>query len=193
MLAWLAERVREPRFRLAALAWLALALVHSLAVDAPLSALFRESAHPASGVPSLLALAAAAAWTGWLRAELRARARQGLGRVPGQRHAPRPPADAARARRGREPARDRGRVADAARARPELGLGPRRGDRPLGRDRDRPDVAGQRLAGLTWAGATVALAVLYDVNSLSGDARWGSLARRRGDGARSPRCSTSAS
>src|SRR5439155_9055398 len=65
VLAWLAQRLREPRFRLAALAWLTLALLHALTFDSPLSKLFTPTDHPASGVPSLLALLVAAGMTGW--------------------------------------------------------------------------------------------------------------------------------
>ena len=93
VLAWLAERLREPRFRIAALAWLALALLHSLAFDAPVSLLFHETAH------SRLRRAEPARADRGRRAHgpaarrLRARARQELGRVRRQRHAPRPPPD----------------------------------------------------------------------------------------------------
>jgi hypothetical protein len=176
VLAWLAERVREPRFRVAALAWLGLALVHALTVDAPLSLLFRENDHPARGVPSLLALAAAAAWTAWLRA--------GFEREPGRGwaafavnvmlHVGRQTRlvlavaaslltleAASLALLGLVPGWDRGHVA-------VTGLW---GAVAIGLL-----LAGRRLPGLAWAGATVALAGLYDVTSLTGGARWDGLA-----------------
>jgi uncharacterized membrane protein len=61
VLAWLARRLRELRFQVAALAYGALALVHALAFEAPLSHLFAATEHPAAGAPSLLAVAAALA------------------------------------------------------------------------------------------------------------------------------------
>jgi uncharacterized membrane protein len=42
-LAWLARRIEEPRFQLAALGWLTLAYAHALAIDAPLTKLFVEN------------------------------------------------------------------------------------------------------------------------------------------------------
>jgi Predicted membrane protein (DUF2339) len=73
VLAWLAIRLREPRFQFAALAWIGLALLHVLAFDSPLSRLFERNDHPAAGVPSLLALVAASALVGWFaeRKEIR--------------------------------------------------------------------------------------------------------------------------
>jgi uncharacterized membrane protein len=73
VLAWLARRVREPRFQLAALAWLALALVHTLTIDAPFARLFVENPHPATGVPSVLAAALAALLVGLAAFERTAR------------------------------------------------------------------------------------------------------------------------
>ncbi len=67
VLAWLARRLREIRFQVAALAYLALGLIHALAVEAPVSRLFEVSDHPGAGIPSLgalaLASAAVALWT----------------------------------------------------------------------------------------------------------------------------------
>jgi uncharacterized membrane protein len=65
VLAWLAYR-QAPRFQLPALAYLVLALAHTVAVDAQPKELFVASAHPASGVPSLLAVLAAALAVGLL-------------------------------------------------------------------------------------------------------------------------------
>jgi uncharacterized membrane protein len=66
-LAWLARRMRELRYQLAALAYLALALGHALVVDAPLSRLFEVADHPAAGIWSVVAVAIAssaiALWT----------------------------------------------------------------------------------------------------------------------------------
>jgi uncharacterized membrane protein len=66
VLAWLAVRAREPRIQLGALAYLTLATGHAVSVDAPLRRLFVSSDHPAAGVVSVVAAAAAAfvcAWT----------------------------------------------------------------------------------------------------------------------------------
>jgi Predicted membrane protein (DUF2339) len=59
-LAVAARLLRERRFQLVALGYLALATVHAFATEAQLDRLFVPFAHPASGVPSLVALAAAA-------------------------------------------------------------------------------------------------------------------------------------
>src|SRR5262249_28635249 len=59
--AWLASRVREVRFQVSALAYLGLALVHTLVFEAPPSKLFAFSERPASGVASVVAVALAAA------------------------------------------------------------------------------------------------------------------------------------
>jgi len=60
VLAWLAVRTREVRFQLGAIAYLVLATVHALAIDAPLGSLF-DAHHPAAGAISVLAAALAAA------------------------------------------------------------------------------------------------------------------------------------
>ena len=60
-LAWLADRTREPRFQLAAFAYLALAGIHALAIDAQPRRLLEVSPHPAAGVAAVVAAAAAAA------------------------------------------------------------------------------------------------------------------------------------
>lgn len=49
VLAWLARRAGELRYQLAAHAYLTAALVHALALDAPLRQLYEASPHPASG------------------------------------------------------------------------------------------------------------------------------------------------
>jgi hypothetical protein len=59
-LAVAARLLRERRFQLVALGYLALATIHAFATEAQLDRLFLPFAHPASGVPSLVALAAAA-------------------------------------------------------------------------------------------------------------------------------------
>ena len=59
ILAWLARRIDEPRFQLASLAWLALAFVHGISYDAPLSKLFVENTDSYTAMPSVVALAAA--------------------------------------------------------------------------------------------------------------------------------------
>ena len=129
MLAWLAERIAEPRFRLAALAWLGLAFGRGkLAVDAPLVRVVPgESDHPASrrAEPARL-WPPLAAWTAWLRVGF------GSGE-PGRRRGLRSRSTSCSTSAGRRgscsssPLRvcnhDRGRVADAARARPGLGPG----------------------------------------------------------------------
>ena len=60
-LAWVARRLREPRFQLAALLWLGLAFLHGLSSDAPLTRLFIENDEPWRSVPSATALSLAAA------------------------------------------------------------------------------------------------------------------------------------
>ncbi|HEY2354970.1 MAG TPA: DUF2339 domain-containing protein [Gaiellaceae bacterium] len=59
-LAWLASTVREIRFQIWSLVYLGLALVHAL-VDAPPHHLTEAVAHPAAGVGTIVAVAAAAA------------------------------------------------------------------------------------------------------------------------------------
>jgi uncharacterized membrane protein len=65
ILAWLAERTRERRFQLAAVAYLALAFGYALVVEAPPKNLFEVNDHPASGGLSLLAVAIAAVALAW--------------------------------------------------------------------------------------------------------------------------------
>ena len=176
VLAWLAVRLREPRFRLAALAWLTLALLHSLAFDAPVSLLFHETAHPASAVPSLLALIAAAALTGLLGADLERETGESwvAFAVNVMLHVGRQTRLVLFALAGLlaieaasltvlelVPSWDWGHVAVTGLwGLVALGL----------------MLGGLPIAGMAWAGATVALAVIYDVGFLSGDARWCSLA-----------------
>jgi uncharacterized membrane protein len=59
-LSWLARRSREIRFQAWSAFYLLLTLVHVLAFDSPPRRLFVETAHPAAGVPAVLALGAAA-------------------------------------------------------------------------------------------------------------------------------------
>jgi uncharacterized membrane protein len=175
VLAWLAERTSEPRFRLAALSWLALALLHALAVDAPVSLLFERSEHPASAVPSLLALGAAAFLTAWLRAAWHTEAGGGWAAFPVNlmlryRDETRLALVAASGVLALEaaslavlelvPSWDWGHMA-------MTGLW---GATAIGLM-----LARQRLAGVIWAGATVALALGYDLLWLSGSAPWCSL------------------
>ena len=61
VLAWLARRLGEPRFLIGCGAYLALAVAHVLAIDAPPHDLFERVSHPASGTPSLLVVAGGAA------------------------------------------------------------------------------------------------------------------------------------
>jgi hypothetical protein len=60
VLAVLAELVVERRFQLASVAFLAFALGHTLALEAPPSDFFEANGHPETGVPSLLFVIAAA-------------------------------------------------------------------------------------------------------------------------------------
>jgi uncharacterized membrane protein len=66
ILAWLAERTRERRFALGAVAYLGLALGYALVWEAPPTELFIANRHPADGAWSLLAVAVAAAVVGRL-------------------------------------------------------------------------------------------------------------------------------
>jgi hypothetical protein len=67
-LAWLALRLREPRFQLGAIVYLALATGHALVYDLPPDRLVDASRHPAHGILSVLAaLAGAAAIAWWAR------------------------------------------------------------------------------------------------------------------------------
>jgi uncharacterized membrane protein len=70
VLAWLAARVRDARFQIAAAAYLLLAAVHSLAFESSPDLLFVVNRHPGSGAPSMLAIAlAAVAYALYARAE----------------------------------------------------------------------------------------------------------------------------
>src|SRR5262245_2061470 len=60
VLAWLTSRVRDSRFQLAALAYLALAIAHAVAFEANPLNFFTEVSHPAKGAPALAAIALAA-------------------------------------------------------------------------------------------------------------------------------------
>src|SRR5207237_747244 len=60
LLAWLAWRLGELRFQLVSFAYLALALGHALVFEARPDLLFDANDHPGRGVPTTLALAAAA-------------------------------------------------------------------------------------------------------------------------------------
>jgi uncharacterized membrane protein len=66
VLAWLAYRFETPRFQAPAFVYLGLAVVHAAAFEARPSDLFEVSRHPASGVPSLLAVLAASLAVGLL-------------------------------------------------------------------------------------------------------------------------------
>jgi uncharacterized membrane protein len=65
-LAWLAVRVREPRLLAGSGTFLVLATGRALAVQAPLTHLFREQTHPAYGTASVFAAAAAIAGAAYL-------------------------------------------------------------------------------------------------------------------------------
>jgi uncharacterized membrane protein len=58
-LSWLARRSREIRFQAWSAVYLLLTLVHVVAFDSPPRWLFVETAHPATGVPAVLALGTA--------------------------------------------------------------------------------------------------------------------------------------
>jgi uncharacterized membrane protein len=58
VLAWLAARSGEPRFRLGSIGYLGLAAAHALLLEAPVRELFNPTVDPASGAPALLAVAA---------------------------------------------------------------------------------------------------------------------------------------
>ena len=60
-LAWLAQRLGQGRYELAAFAYLTAALGHALAVDAPIRQLYEASAQPADGVVAFVGVAAAGA------------------------------------------------------------------------------------------------------------------------------------
>jgi uncharacterized membrane protein len=59
LLVWLSSRVRDARFQLPALAYLTLALVHSVATETRPDHFLEAMRHPASGAPALLAIALA--------------------------------------------------------------------------------------------------------------------------------------
>jgi Predicted membrane protein (DUF2339) len=59
VLAWLAHRIDEPRFKVAAYAWLGLALGHALAIDELYESLFVQSTDAWHDIPTAAALAAA--------------------------------------------------------------------------------------------------------------------------------------
>ncbi len=65
VLAWLGQATRERRFSLASVGYLLLALAVTLGHEAPVDDLFGLGAHPALGVPSVLAVAAAALLVAW--------------------------------------------------------------------------------------------------------------------------------
>jgi uncharacterized membrane protein len=65
VLAWLARRIDELRYQIAALAYLAAALVHALFLDAPLDQLYRPTEHPAAGFVAFVGLAVACAIFGY--------------------------------------------------------------------------------------------------------------------------------
>jgi uncharacterized membrane protein len=76
VLAWLAHRIDEPRFKVAAYAWLGLALGHALVVEELYERLFVQSADAWHAIPPAAALAAAAFAVGlrtfrWEPVELR--------------------------------------------------------------------------------------------------------------------------
>ena len=75
VLAWLARRMREPRFQLASLAWLGLAFAHGLAFDAPLEQLFEQEHDAWRAAPSACSLAIATALVGLCRFERTRRGR----------------------------------------------------------------------------------------------------------------------
>jgi len=60
-LAWLARRVGEARYQAGSFAYLAAALVHALALDAPLRQLYEASPRPAEGVLAFVGVALAGA------------------------------------------------------------------------------------------------------------------------------------
>lgn len=66
LLAWLAARTGEARLGLGALAYLALAIGHTLLLDAPVEQLLEPSSAPRSGIVAVLASSAAAAAVAFL-------------------------------------------------------------------------------------------------------------------------------
>jgi uncharacterized membrane protein len=81
VLAWLAQRIKEPRFQLAAFAWLTLAFAHGIAIDAPPTKLFVENSEAWRAVSSAASLAIAAALVGFWRFEWEDRAEGFLARL----------------------------------------------------------------------------------------------------------------
>ena len=65
VLAWLGEAAGERRFRLASVGYLGLALAFTLGHEAPFADLYELSDHPAAGVPSVVAVTAAALLVAW--------------------------------------------------------------------------------------------------------------------------------
>jgi uncharacterized membrane protein len=65
VLAWLARRIDDERYHLASLVYLLLAIVHTLAIDAPIDDLFGDVARPAHGIPAVVAVAVAALVLAW--------------------------------------------------------------------------------------------------------------------------------
>jgi uncharacterized membrane protein len=65
VLAWLARRIGEIRYQVAALAYLTAAVVHAVALDAPVRQLYEAGARPASGGLAIVAVALAAAIVAW--------------------------------------------------------------------------------------------------------------------------------
>jgi uncharacterized membrane protein len=65
VLAWLARRIGEPRYQLASLAYLAAAVVHAVAIDAPPTQFYGAGAQPAQGGLALLGVALSAAIAAW--------------------------------------------------------------------------------------------------------------------------------
>jgi uncharacterized membrane protein len=69
VLAWLATRIAEKRYELAAIAYLTGALGHGLLLDAPPTQLFDASARPAEGAVAFVAAALAGAVVAWYARE----------------------------------------------------------------------------------------------------------------------------
>jgi uncharacterized membrane protein len=65
VLAWLARRIGELRYQLAAIVYLGLAIAHAVVIDAPPSQLYEAVAKPANGVLAILAVALSAGIFAW--------------------------------------------------------------------------------------------------------------------------------
>jgi uncharacterized membrane protein len=65
VLAWLARVVRDVRYQLASLVYLGAALVHALAIDAPLTQLYEAVSRPTEGSLAIVAIAVSAAIGAW--------------------------------------------------------------------------------------------------------------------------------